>query len=151
MESRTRALILASLAVATLAIGTSVASTGSAATAATPTAAATPEAVRPNLDAADGHAARVGLPGHATSVSIGTQFSGTLTPHETHSWFTYGWSPDQFVVWTVIPTSPLPGTPSVEWKVQIERATATTVSYWISVTNLTDYGVAFDGRYAILS
>jgi hypothetical protein len=37
------------------------------------------------------------------------------------------------------------------WTVQVQRASAEFVSYWITVQNLTAATVAFEGRYCILS
>jgi hypothetical protein len=55
------------------------------------------------------------------------------------------------MVWTIVPTTVLNGAPQVKWKVQVERADAEYVTYWITVTNLTSDAVDFEGRYCILS
>ena len=43
------------------------------------------------------------------------------------------------------------GAPQVRWNVQVERANAEFITYWISVTHLTASPVTFEGRYCILS
>ncbi len=89
--------------------------------------------------------------GWLTEPICGVQFTGNLTPNQTKRWFTFNWPATWHVIWTVMPTSPLPGAPQVGWKVQVERASAEYVTYWISVTNLTGSAVNLEGRYAILS
>ncbi|KAA9356396.1 WD40/YVTN/BNR-like repeat-containing protein [Larkinella humicola] len=81
----------------------------------------------------------------------GVQWNGSLAPNQTHRWFTHSWPATWHIIWTIMPTSPLPGAPQVSWKVQVERASAEFVTYWISVTNHTGSPVSFEGRYAILS
>ena len=44
-----------------------------------------------------------------------------------------------------------PGAPQITWTVQVERATAEYVTYWLTVRNLTADRLSFEGRYAILS
>jgi hypothetical protein len=41
--------------------------------------------------------------------------------------------------------------PQLTWSVQVERASAEFVTYWIAVQNLTGVIVNFEGRFAILS
>ena len=50
-----------------------------------------------------------------------------------------------------MPTTVLPGAPELGWDVQVERADAEYVTYWITVSNRTDQAVSFEGRYAITS
>ena len=50
-----------------------------------------------------------------------------------------------------MPTTPNPGAPQVEWSVEVQRTSATAVTYWISVHNLTAVPVGIEGRYAIMS
>lgn len=80
----------------------------------------------------------------------GVQWTGTLGPHASHSWFTWGWPAAWHVVWYMMPTSPAPGAPELSWTVAVERANATQVTYWITVQNLTGSTVNFEGRYAVL-
>jgi len=49
----------------------------------------------------------------------------------------------------VIPDTATPGAPQVDWDVAIERADASHVTYWITITNLTGASVQFEARYAI--
>jgi hypothetical protein len=83
-------------------------------------------------------------------MTTGVQFTGTLAPNETRRWFTHSWNPALHVVWYMIPTSPQPGGPQVDWDVAVERASTSAVTYWITVKNLTANSVTFEGRYAIL-
>ncbi len=81
----------------------------------------------------------------------GVQWTGTIAANATQKWFTYGWSAAQHVVWYMMPTSPQPGAPELDWDVAVERANATQCTYWITVKNLTGNAVTFEGRYAVLS
>jgi Subtilase family len=78
------------------------------------------------------------------------QFRGTVNPNQTTCWFTFNWPAHWHVLWTVVPTSPVPGAPQVSWKVKVERATDRYATYWICVSNLTSQPVAVEGRYAVL-
>jgi hypothetical protein len=80
----------------------------------------------------------------------GTQFTGSLTANQTKRWFTFNWPAHWHVVWTVVPTMPLTGVRQLRWKVQIERATDSTITYWIEVTNLTALTIPIEGRFAVL-
>ena len=82
---------------------------------------------------------------------VGVQFNGTLQANQTQRWFTFNW-PDQWhVVWHMMPTSPAVGAPELEWEVEVERASATNVTYWLTVKNLTGNAINFEGRYAVLN
>jgi hypothetical protein len=81
----------------------------------------------------------------------GLQWTGTLNPNETHSWFTWGWPATWHMVWTVMPVTPKPGAAEITWTVQVERSGPEFATYWISVQNLTSVAVTFEGRYCILS
>lgn len=81
----------------------------------------------------------------------GTQWLGTLGPNETRRWFTFGWPAPWHVVWTVMPTSICSGAPQLRWTTAVERASATQVTYWITVTNLTPRSIRFEGRYDVLA
>jgi len=84
-------------------------------------------------------------------MSVGVQFTGTVAPGATQRWFTYNWQPQLHVEWNVVPTSPKPGAPQIEWTTEVERASATAITYWISIHNLTSVPVNIEARYAILS
>ncbi len=81
----------------------------------------------------------------------GTQFTGTLAPNQTHRWFTHSWPVGWHVTWYMMPTSPQSGAPQIDWDIFVERANATHCTYWITVKNLTNTPVTFEGRYAVLN
>jgi hypothetical protein len=80
----------------------------------------------------------------------GVQWNGILAPNQTQTWFTFNWPATWNMIWTVMPITPAPGA-KITCKVAVERASAEYVTYWITVTNLTNQTVNFEGRYAILS
>ncbi|WP_222930326.1 hypothetical protein [Larkinella punicea] len=51
----------------------------------------------------------------------------------------------------MMPTSPRSGAPQIDWDIFVERANATHCTYWITVKNLTNTPVTFEGRYAVLN
>jgi hypothetical protein len=79
------------------------------------------------------------------------QFTGTLGPGASNRWFTFNWPQAWHVVWYMMPTSPVPGAPELDWDVAVERADANNVTYWLTVKNLSGATVNFEGRYAVLS
>ena len=81
----------------------------------------------------------------------GIQFSGTLRPRQTHRWFTHSWPANWHVVWYMVPVTPRRGGPQVDWDVSVERANANRCTYWLTVKNLTNQNVTFEGRYAIMN
>ena len=82
---------------------------------------------------------------------VGVQFNGSLAPNETKQWFTFNWPAPWHVVWYMMPTTPVPGKAELDWDVEVERASATNVSYWLTVTNLSANPINFEGRYAVLN
>lgn len=82
---------------------------------------------------------------------IGTQFTGTLAANASGRWFTFNWPADWHVIWHMMPVTPAPGAPEVEWVVDVERADPTHVTYWLTVRNLSGAPVNFEGRYAVLN
>lgn len=80
----------------------------------------------------------------------GVQWTGSLGPHASGRWFTWGWPAGWHVVWHMMPTSTAPGAPEVGWDVAVERASATACTYWITVTNRTGNTINFEGRFAVL-
>jgi len=82
---------------------------------------------------------------------VGTQFTGSLPAGGTRRWFTFGWPAGWNVIWTVVSTSPVVGNPQVEWDIGVERASATNITYWITIRNLTTRAVNIEGRYAIMN
>lgn len=85
------------------------------------------------------------------STSGGVQFTGTLQANQTGRWFTFNWPAQSHVVWTVVPTTVKSGAPQIRWKVQVERASAGFITYWINVTNLTAAPVTFEARFDVLT
>jgi hypothetical protein len=84
-------------------------------------------------------------------VVVGVQIADTMPPNASIDYFTYGWDPAWDVVWMVVPTTPAPGQPQVEWDVAIERADNANVTYHVRITNLTSNDLGIEGRYAILN
>lgn len=78
---------------------------------------------------------------------VGTQFTGSLTAGETHSWFTYNWPADWFVTWSLRPTT---SGGKIKWDVAIERATNGTFTYWLTVANVGPGSTNFEAKYAVL-
>jgi hypothetical protein len=81
----------------------------------------------------------------------GVQWFGSLAPHQTNTWFTWGWGAHWHVFWTIMSLTMCPGAAQLTWKVKVERANANQCTYWIEVTNLTGDPVKFEGRYDVLS
>lgn len=79
------------------------------------------------------------------------QFTGSLAPGASNRWFTFGWPTAWHVVWYVMPTSPLSGSPQIDWDVAVERADAGACTYWVTIKNLTSQTVTFEARYAVLN
>jgi hypothetical protein len=80
-----------------------------------------------------------------------TQFTGTLAANQTNRWFTFNWPATWHIVWTVMPTTPFAGGAQLTWSVAVQRSNAEFATYYITVQNLTNAAVTFEGRYAILS
>ncbi len=85
-----------------------------------------------------------------TATWTGVQFQGSLAAGQTGRWFTFNWPAHWHVIWTVVPTSPRPGSPQIKWKVQVERASFSYITYWINVTNVSPAPVDFEARFAVL-
>lgn len=80
-----------------------------------------------------------------------TQFTGTVKAGTTSTWFTHSWDPAEHVVWTVVPVTPGPGAAQIEWNIRTQRASATTITYWINVRNLSAADVEVEGRFVVLN
>lgn len=93
----------------------------------------------------------IAVDGELQQPVCGVQWTGTLNAQQTQRWFTFNWPATWHIVWTVMSTTAQSGAPQVRWNVQVERANAEFITYWISVTNLTASPVTFEGRYCILS
>ncbi len=82
----------------------------------------------------------------------GVQFSGSVAPNATQSWFTHSWPAAWHVVWYCVPTAPITdGAAQLEWKIKVDRQAASLIKYFIEVKNLTGAPVSFEARYAILN
>ncbi len=84
-------------------------------------------------------------------MAVGVQFTGSIPANSTRRWFTHSWNPTRHVAWNVVPTSPRGGAAQIEWNVAVERASASAITYWISIRNLTAAPVDIEARYAILN
>jgi hypothetical protein len=82
---------------------------------------------------------------------VGMQFNGSLNANQTKRWFTFNWPQEWHVIWYVVPVTPAPGTRQIEWHVEVERASASKITYWIVVKNLTNQAISVEGRYAVLN
>lgn len=80
---------------------------------------------------------------------VGTQFTGSLGPNASKKWFTFGWPAAWEVIWSVVPTTPAPGAPQLQWDVGVERASAADITYWITISNLTAATIDIEARYAV--
>ena len=83
-------------------------------------------------------------------MTTGVQFRGTVAANQTHSWFTFNWPATEYILWTVVPDS-ISTVPEISWSVSLQRASATAVTYWISITNQTASPVDIEARYAIVA
>ncbi len=83
-------------------------------------------------------------------MTTGVQFRGTVAANQTHSWFTFNWPATEYILWTVVPDS-ISTVPEISWSVSLQRASATAVTYWISITNQTGSPVDIEARYAIVA
>ena len=84
-------------------------------------------------------------------MQVGVQFTGTVGPNATQKWFTFNWPQQWHVEWNVVPITPVSGAPQIDFDVEVERANADRITYWIVVKNLTNQPVNIEGRYAVLN
>ena len=78
---------------------------------------------------------------------VTTQFTGSLNPGQTHTWFTHSWPLDWFVVWSLRPTT---NGGKIKWDVAVERAANNTHTYHLTVTNVGAGATNFEAKYAVL-
>jgi hypothetical protein len=81
----------------------------------------------------------------------GVQFRGTLQPNQSQWWFTYHRPANNDVSWMVLPTTAQVGSPHVGFDLAIERAGNNTVTYWLTIHNLTGDQFDFEARYNFLN
>lgn len=78
------------------------------------------------------------------SVGIGTQFAASLAPDQTQTWFTYGWDPNHFLIWSILPTnSPDQVRPE---RVQIAYE-ATGVTHFLTIANTGPWPASSEANY----
>ncbi len=82
---------------------------------------------------------------------VGVQFTGTVPAGQTRRWFTFNWPQEWHVAWYVVPTSPVTGAPQIDWDVEVERASSSHITYWISIRNVSSAPVNIEARYAVLN
>lgn len=81
----------------------------------------------------------------------GKQFSGTIAAGASKTWFTHAWPPAWHVVWTVVPTTlGTDNAKQVEWDVAVQKASATAVTYWLTVRNVSASEIGIEARYEVL-
>jgi len=85
-----------------------------------------------------------------TASWTGVQFTGTVPAGQTKCWFTFNWPAHWHVVWTVVPTSLTPGGPQIKWRVKVERASDSFITYWICISNVSSVAVNIETRFAVL-
>ena len=81
----------------------------------------------------------------------GVQFTGNVPAGQTRRWFTFNWPEAWHVAWNVVPTSPRTGAPQIDWDVEVERANANFITYWISIRNVSPDPVNIEARYVVLN
>jgi hypothetical protein len=82
---------------------------------------------------------------------VGVQFTGSVPARQTRRWFTFNWPQEWHVAWYVVPTSPVTGAPQIDWDVEVERASSSHITYWISIRNVSSAPVNIEARYAVLN
>ena len=78
------------------------------------------------------------------SVGIGTQFTASLAPGQTQTWFTWGWDPNYLLIWSIRPTSQ-PAQFRLD-KVWLEYGNVG-VTYWLTITNTGAWPATFEAKY----
>jgi hypothetical protein len=81
----------------------------------------------------------------------GLQWTGSVAANATTQIFSHSWPAAWHMLWTVIPVSPTSGSPQIRYQVRVTRSTASLLTYWFLVTNLTPVAVTVELRYCILS
>jgi hypothetical protein len=84
-------------------------------------------------------------------MTTGVQFRGTVAANSTARWYTFNWPVTEYVLWTVVPDSVNTSGAEISWSVAVQLASATAVTYWISITNVTASPVDIEARYVIVS
>lgn len=82
------------------------------------------------------------------NVNIVTQFTATLSPGETHSWFTWGWPQNWFVVWSVRPITDQGEVSLDTLDVELEPSG---ITYHLTITNTGSQPASFEAKYGFVS
>ena len=82
---------------------------------------------------------------------VGVQFTGSVPANQSVRWFTFNWPQGWHVIWYVVPTTPRNGVRQIEWSVEVERASSTHITYWVTVKNISNQAVNIEARYAVLN
>ena len=77
----------------------------------------------------------------------GVQWTGSINPGETKTWFTFNWSPNWFVEWQARPTT---AGGKLTSDVAIERSSNGTFTYHITVRNVGPVATSFEGTFVRL-
>jgi photosystem II stability/assembly factor-like uncharacterized protein len=78
------------------------------------------------------------------SVGIGTQFTATLSPGQTQTWFTYGWDPNYLVIWSIRPTTQSAQVRLTQVFIDYGELGLT---YNLTITNSGSTQASFEGKY----
>ncbi|MEH2064238.1 MAG: hypothetical protein V7K50_18560 [Nostoc sp.] len=77
-------------------------------------------------------------------MAVATQFTGTLNPGETNSWFTFGWPLNWFMDWSVRPTS-LNGKVEIV-SLEVENS-GSAFTYYLTIKNTGAFPSSFEALY----
>jgi hypothetical protein len=80
---------------------------------------------------------------------VGVQFRGTVAANSTATWYTWGWPVLWDVDWNVVPTSVDGSEQQLTWSVAVQKPGPDSLTYWISITNLTGQNVDVEARYCV--
>ena len=86
-----------------------------------------------------------------STARTGVQARGVIPARSSRRWFTHSWPAHWHVLWTVMSNTPRSGRPQLRLRVRTERASDRHVTYWLTITNLTDRPVQAEARFAVLS
>ena len=86
-----------------------------------------------------------------SAARTGVQGRGTIPARSSRRWFTHSWPAHWHVLWTLMSNTPRSGRPQLRLRVRTERASDRHVTYWLTITNLTDRPVEAEARFAVLS
>jgi len=78
------------------------------------------------------------------SFGVGTQFTASLSPGQTQTWFTYAWDPNYLVIWSIRPTTLAAQVRLDEVSIEYGELGFT---YWLTITNSGSSAATFEARY----